>query len=326
MLPVGTGGAARRRRRDRERLPHAAPGRPDREPRRGRCRRRGDRARRRGARRPRGRRSGRTPMPSRSLLRRGARYEPSLGAGEVAERREAWRRRAAPGRRCVRDARDRPPRRVRGGGRRTRCPRSSARSSSAPTTSSSTSRPRATASSSSSTTSSSTGSRRSAGRCVREPWRSCASTGSRRSRTCSSSPPGGSASWPRSRARGSTVATTSSRGRSRLLDRDAVVAVVLAPRDPRDATAPARAPHDAARRSRRRRSGAPPTSPGRRASTTTASRRAGLAKAHAARAPDALVYTVNEPARMLELQELGVAGIFTDLPDLARAALARRPG
>ena len=38
------------------------------------------------------------------------------------------------------------------------------------------------------------------------------------------------------------------------------------------------------------------------------------------------VYTVNEPARMLELQELGVAGIFTDCPDLARKALARRPG
>ncbi len=27
-----------------------------------------------------------------SLLHRGARYEPSLGAGEVAEQREAWRR------------------------------------------------------------------------------------------------------------------------------------------------------------------------------------------------------------------------------------------
>src|SRR5439155_24425567 len=30
------------------------------------------------------------------------------------------------------------------------------------------------------------------------------------------------------------------------------------------------------------------------------------------------VYTVNEPARMLELAALGVTGIFTDRPDLAR--------
>ena len=35
------------------------------------------------------------------------------------------------------------------------------------------------------------------------------------------------------------------------------------------------------------------------------------------------VYTVNEPARMLELGALGVTGIFTDRPDLARRALAR---
>jgi glycerophosphoryl diester phosphodiesterase len=34
------------------------------------------------------------------------------------------------------------------------------------------------------------------------------------------------------------------------------------------------------------------------------------------------VYTVNEPARMLELAALGVTGIFTDRPDLARRALA----
>jgi glycerophosphoryl diester phosphodiesterase len=34
------------------------------------------------------------------------------------------------------------------------------------------------------------------------------------------------------------------------------------------------------------------------------------------------VYTVNEPARMLELSALGVTGIFTDRPDLARRALA----
>jgi glycerophosphoryl diester phosphodiesterase len=51
----------------------------------------------------------------------------------------------------------------------------------------------------------------------------------------------------------------------------------------------------------------------------------GLAKAQRLGLRTA-VYTVNEPARMLELQELGVAGIFTDCPDLARAALARRPG
>jgi glycerophosphoryl diester phosphodiesterase len=34
------------------------------------------------------------------------------------------------------------------------------------------------------------------------------------------------------------------------------------------------------------------------------------------------VYTINEPARMLELSTLGVTGIFTDRPDLARRALA----
>lgn len=38
----------------------------------------------------------------------------------------------------------------------------------------------------------------------------------------------------------------------------------------------------------------------------------------------ALVYTVNDPARMLELQELGIDGIFSDLPDLAQATLAGR--
>jgi len=38
------------------------------------------------------------------------------------------------------------------------------------------------------------------------------------------------------------------------------------------------------------------------------------------------VYTVNEPARMLELAELGVTGIFTDRPELARRTLARRRG
>jgi glycerophosphoryl diester phosphodiesterase len=36
------------------------------------------------------------------------------------------------------------------------------------------------------------------------------------------------------------------------------------------------------------------------------------------------VYTVNEPARMLELADLGVNGIFTDRPDLARRTLPPR--
>ena len=40
----------------------------------------------------------------------------------------------------------------------------------------------------------------------------------------------------------------------------------------------------------------------------------------------ALVYTVNEPARLLALREMGVDGVFTDYPDLALATLARRPG
>ncbi len=35
------------------------------------------------------------------------------------------------------------------------------------------------------------------------------------------------------------------------------------------------------------------------------------------------VYTVNEPARMRELAELGVTAIFTDRPDLLRATLGR---
>ena len=51
----------------------------------------------------------------------------------------------------------------------------------------------------------------------------------------------------------------------------------------------------------------------------------GIAKARAL-GLRALVYTVNEPARLLELQALGVDGVFTDCPDLAREALARRPG
>jgi glycerophosphoryl diester phosphodiesterase len=36
------------------------------------------------------------------------------------------------------------------------------------------------------------------------------------------------------------------------------------------------------------------------------------------------VYTVNEPARMRELDALGVEGIFTDCPDRARAAMRPR--
>jgi glycerophosphoryl diester phosphodiesterase len=50
-----------------------------------------------------------------------------------------------------------------------------------------------------------------------------------------------------------------------------------------------------------------------------------LARAHAAGFATT-VYTVNEPARMLELASLGVSGIFTDRPDLARTTLARRSG
>jgi glycerophosphoryl diester phosphodiesterase len=45
----------------------------------------------------------------------------------------------------------------------------------------------------------------------------------------------------------------------------------------------------------------------------SAARRLGLATT---------VYTVNEPARMLELAALGVTGIFTDRPDLALRTLA----
>jgi glycerophosphoryl diester phosphodiesterase len=40
---------------------------------------------------------------------------------------------------------------------------------------------------------------------------------------------------------------------------------------------------------------------------------------------ETMVYTVNDEARMLELQELGVTGIFTDRPDRALTALGRRP-
>jgi glycerophosphoryl diester phosphodiesterase len=40
----------------------------------------------------------------------------------------------------------------------------------------------------------------------------------------------------------------------------------------------------------------------------------------------ALVYTVNEPTRLLALREMGVDGIFTDCPGLARETLALPPG
>ena len=53
--------------------------------------------------------------------------------------------------------------------------------------------------------------------------------------------------------------------------------------------------------------------------------RRGLAKAQRQGLLTA-VYTVNDPSRMLELSELGVAGIFTDRPDLARETLAPPPG
>ena len=39
---------------------------------------------------------------------------------------------------------------------------------------------------------------------------------------------------------------------------------------------------------------------------------------------ETLVFTVNDEARMLELQRLGVSGIFSDRPDLALRVLGRR--
>jgi glycerophosphoryl diester phosphodiesterase len=51
----------------------------------------------------------------------------------------------------------------------------------------------------------------------------------------------------------------------------------------------------------------------------------GIAKAHAL-GLQALVYTVNEPARLLALQAAGADGAFTDRPGLARETLARPPG
>jgi glycerophosphoryl diester phosphodiesterase len=52
--------------------------------------------------------------------------------------------------------------------------------------------------------------------------------------------------------------------------------------------------------------------------------RRGIERAHALGLA-ATVFTVNEPARMLELAELGVDGIYTDRPDLLRRTLARAP-
>jgi glycerophosphoryl diester phosphodiesterase len=49
----------------------------------------------------------------------------------------------------------------------------------------------------------------------------------------------------------------------------------------------------------------------------------GLAAAHALGLVP-LVYTVNEPARMRELEDAGVAGVFTDRPDRARALFPRQ--
>lgn len=46
----------------------------------------------------------------------------------------------------------------------------------------------------------------------------------------------------------------------------------------------------------------------------------GLARARACEL-ETLVYTVNEPGRMLELDRLGASGIFSDRPDVARATL-----
>jgi glycerophosphoryl diester phosphodiesterase len=52
--------------------------------------------------------------------------------------------------------------------------------------------------------------------------------------------------------------------------------------------------------------------------------RRGLAAAQAL-GYETTVYTVNDERRMLELRELGVGGIFTDLPGRALTAFGRRP-
>jgi glycerophosphoryl diester phosphodiesterase len=53
--------------------------------------------------------------------------------------------------------------------------------------------------------------------------------------------------------------------------------------------------------------------------------RRGLSKARALGLATT-VYTVNDAARMSELVDLGVDGVFTDRPDLLRRVLAARPG
>lgn len=50
----------------------------------------------------------------------------------------------------------------------------------------------------------------------------------------------------------------------------------------------------------------------------------GIAKAHAL-GLQALVYTVDEPARLLALRAMGADGVFSDRPDRALATLAGRP-
>jgi glycerophosphoryl diester phosphodiesterase len=50
----------------------------------------------------------------------------------------------------------------------------------------------------------------------------------------------------------------------------------------------------------------------------------GIAKAHRL-GMGALVYTVNEPSRLLVLQAIGADGVFSDRPDLALETLAHRP-
>lgn len=50
----------------------------------------------------------------------------------------------------------------------------------------------------------------------------------------------------------------------------------------------------------------------------------GLAKGRAL-GLETTVYTVNDEARMLQLRDLGVSGVFTDCPGRALAALGRRP-
>jgi glycerophosphoryl diester phosphodiesterase len=51
----------------------------------------------------------------------------------------------------------------------------------------------------------------------------------------------------------------------------------------------------------------------------------GIARAHA-QGLQALVYTVDEPARLLALRAMGADGVFSDRPDRALATLAGRPG